>query len=204
MWARPLATLIVCLSALCLSLALPQPACAQAWLPLDGETQVTYTYQHVYVRDHLDYLGKRFDAGAIRTHTRVFSFEYGLTEKLALDIDVNHVTSRYEGHITVPTHGPVDTGFYHPTFQDARIAVRYNLFNNPVVVTPFVGVVIPTHNYETRGHSGVGRNLREMQMGVNVGRDLEGFLPRSYIHGRYAFALVEGVEEFQSKSQQRR
>jgi hypothetical protein len=197
MSARSLAAnLLACLGALVLYLALPEPACAQAWLPLDGEGQVTFTYQHIYIRDHLDYLGKPFDAGAIRAHTQVLSLEYGLTKKLALDADITHVTSRYEGPITNPPHGPVDTGVYHPTFQDARIGVRYNLVNKPVVLTPFVAVVIPTHNYESRGHSAVGRNLHELQMGVNLGRDLEGILPRSYIHGRYSFAVVEGVEEF--------
>lgn len=194
MSARPLApTLLGC--ALFLTLALPMSTRAQAWLPLDGDGQVTFTYQHIYIRDHIDYLGKRFDAGAIRAHTQVVSFEYGLTKKLALDADITHVTSRYEGVITNPPHGPVDTGVYHPTFQDARIGVRYNLFNDFVVVTPFVAVVIPTHNYESRGHSAGGRNLHELQMGVNVGRDLEGILPRSYIQGRYSFAVVESVGE---------
>jgi hypothetical protein len=32
-------------------------------------------------------------------------------------------------------------------------------------------------------------------MGVNVGRDLEGVLPGSYVHGRYSYAIVEGVED---------
>lgn len=197
MSARPLAaTIMVCLGTLGLYLALPKPACAQAWLPLKGEGQITYSYQHVYVRYHLDFLGKKFDAGAIRAHTQLISFEYGLSNRLAFDADLTHVTSRYEGPITNPPHGPVDTGAYHPTFQDARIGVRYNLINNPLVVTPFVAVVIPTHDYETRGHSAVGRNLHELQMGVNVGRDLEGILPRSYVQGRYSFAVVERVEGF--------
>ena len=33
-------------------------------------------------------------------------------------------------------------------------------------------------------------------MGLSVGRDLEGVLPRSYIQGRYLFAVVQRVEEF--------
>ena len=32
-------------------------------------------------------------------------------------------------------------------------------------------------------------------MGVNVGRDLEGIIPRSYIQARYSFAVVERVED---------
>jgi outer membrane autotransporter protein len=33
-------------------------------------------------------------------------------------------------------------------------------------------------------------------MGINVGRDLEGLLPRSYVQARYLYAVVENVEEF--------
>jgi hypothetical protein len=177
-------------------LARPKQINAQAWLPLKGEGQVTVTYQNIYVRDHLDFQGNRFDAGPIRSNTVVLSFEYGLTNKLALDAEITHVSSKYEGFVGPVPHGPPDTGSYHPTFQDARIGVRYNVLNGPLVVTPFIATVIPTHHYETRGHSAVGRDLRELQMGVNVGRDLEEVLPRSYVQGRYAFAIVEGVEEF--------
>lgn len=33
-------------------------------------------------------------------------------------------------------------------------------------------------------------------MGVNVGRDLEGIVPRSYVQARYSFAVVQRVEDF--------
>jgi hypothetical protein len=190
------AAILICLAALCLHLVLPMTACAQAWLPQQGEGQVTLSYQNIHVRYHRNYLGKKTDQGPIRTHTSFVSFEYGLTNKLAIDADVAHVTSRFEGFVGPVLHGPADTGDYHPTFQDARIALRYNVHNGTVALTPFIGVVLPTHGYETGGHSAAGRRLRELQMGVNVGRDLEGILPRSYIHGRYSYAVVEGVEEF--------
>ena len=75
---------------------------AQAWLPLRGEGQVTITYENLYVKDHFDYTGKRFDAGPIRTNTVVTNFEYGITNKLTLDSELTHVTSKYEGFV-----GPV-------------------------------------------------------------------------------------------------
>src|SRR6476619_4645940 len=92
---------------------------AQAWLPLQGGGQVTITYENIYVRDHFDYTGKRFDAGPIRTNTVVTTLEYGLTNKLTFDSELTHVTSKYEGFVGPVPHGPPDTGFYHPTFQDA-------------------------------------------------------------------------------------
>ncbi|MFN2533101.1 MAG: hypothetical protein ABR555_17590 [Pyrinomonadaceae bacterium] len=168
---------------------------AQAWVPLRGDGQVTVTYENIYVRDHFDYTGKKFDAGPIRTNTVVTTFEYGLTNKLTLDSELTHVTSKYEGFVGPVPHGPPDTGFYHPTFQDARIGVRYNVLSKTLVVTPFIATVIPTHHYETRGHTAVGRDLHELQIGINVGRDLESFIPRTYVEARYYYSISERVEQ---------
>ena len=167
---------------------------AQAWVPLQGAGEVTVTYENLYVRDHFDYKGKRFDAGPIRTNTVVTTVEYGLTNNLTLDGELTHVTSKYEGFVGPVPHGPPDTGFYHPTFQDARIGVRYNLLSRQLVVTPTIVAVIPTHDYETRGHTAVGRNLRELQFGVNVGRDLGEVIPRTYVEARYLYVIAEKVE----------
>jgi hypothetical protein len=169
---------------------------AQAWLPMKGDGQVTITYENLYVKYHFDYTGKKFDAGPIRTNTVVTTFEYGLTNKLTLDSDLTHVTSKYEGFVGPVPHGPPDTGFYHPTFQDLRVGMRYNVLSKHFFVTPLVAVVIPTHHYETRGHTAVGRDLRELQIGVNVGRDLEEIIPRTYFQARYSYAFVQNVEQF--------
>ncbi|HSB28580.1 MAG TPA: hypothetical protein VLE19_12025 [Pyrinomonadaceae bacterium] len=168
---------------------------AQAWLPLRGEGQVTTTYENIYVRDHYDYTGKRFDAGPIRTNTVITDLEYGITNKLTFDSEITHVTSKYEGFVGPVPHGPPDTGFYHPTFQDARVGIRYNVLSRQLVVTPFIAIVIPTHHYETRGHTAVGRDVHELQVGVNVGRDLEDIIPHSYVEGRYSYAISEKVEQ---------
>lgn len=169
---------------------------AQAWLPQRGEGQVTVTYENIYVRDHFDYTGKRFDGGPIRTNTVVTTFEYGITDKLTLDSQLTHVSSKYEGFVGPIPHGPPDTGVYHPQFQDAIVGVRYNVTSRHLFVTPFVAAVIPSHHYETRGHSAVGRDLHELQVGVNVGRDLEEIIPRTYFQARYSYAFVQNVEQF--------
>src|SRR5258705_12742159 len=169
---------------------------AQAWLPSSGDGQVTITYENLYVRDHFDYTGKRFDAGPIRTNTVITTFEYGVTNKLTLDAELTHVTSKYEGFVGPVPHGPPDTGFYHPTFQDLRVGIRYNVLSKQFVVTPLVAVVIPTHHYETRGHTAAGRDLRELQIGVDVGRELEDIMPRTYVQGRYTEASVQDRQQF--------
>lgn len=167
---------------------------AQAWVPPRGEGEITFTYENLYVRDHFDYTGKRFNAGPIRTNTVVTTLHYGITNKLALDSQLTHVTSKYEGFVGPIPHGPPDTGHYHPTFQDALIGIRYNVLSRQLVVTPMIAVVLPTHNYETRGHTAVGRNVRELHLGVNVGRDLEDIIPRTYIDARYFYSISQKVE----------
>ena len=169
---------------------------AQAWTPSRGEGQVTFTYENIYVRDHFDWTGKRFDAGPIRTNTVVSTFEYGITNKLTLDSQLTHVTSKYEGFVGPVPHGPPDTGVYHPQFQDALVGVRYNLTSRHLFVTPVVAANIPTHHYETRGHTAVGRDLRELQVGAYVGRDLGDIIPRTYVQARYSYAFVQNVEQF--------
>ena len=73
-------------------------------------------------------------------------------------------------------------------FQDAHIGLRYNALRRFLVVTPFIGVTIPTHAYEVRGHSAAGRRFHEFLIGANVGRQLGPLLPNSYLQVRYSFA----------------
>ena len=195
MSTRFLAPVLLCLVSN-LQLGSPTSVNGQTWLPLEGEGQVTVTYQNIYVKYHLDYEGNRTDQGPVRSHTIITSIEYGLTDKLTLDASIAHVSSKFEGFVAPVPHGPADTGKYHPSFQNLDLGVRYNIRSRPLVLTPFVAVTLPTHDYETRGHSAVGRGLREVRLGLNVGRDLEGILPRSYIQGRYFYSMVQGVEDF--------
>jgi hypothetical protein len=181
-------TITICLAALSLHLTLPAAASAQAWLPPKGDGSVSATYSNMYVRNHVGGTGIKSPAqGRIRTNTILTSFEYGLTDKLALNADLAHVASKYIGR---NPHGPNDTGSYHPTFQDAHIELRYNALNKSWVVTPFIGATIPTHDYEVRGHSAVGRGFRELRVGVNVGRQFERILPDTYVHGQYSYAIL--------------
>ena len=119
-------TIIVCLAVMALQLAVFTAVFAQAWVPPKGEGSLSFTYQKVDVRDHFDADGDTEDRGRIHTHNLVMALEYGLTDKLALDFDVPYVASRFDGPGLRP-HGPVDDGFYHPTFSDAHVSLRYNV-----------------------------------------------------------------------------
>ena len=187
---RPAPAILICLAAL--ALLRPPAASAQAWVPAEGEGSVTTTYQNVYVRNHLTNDGEaNTRLGSIRTNSVNTIFEYGITDKLAVDAELAWISSKYLG--TRP-HGPEDTGRYHPQFQDAYVGIRYNVSASPVVLTPFVGALFPTHDYETRGHAAVGRGFKELHVGVSAGRTLAPILRDVYVEARYTYAMTKRFE----------
>ena len=90
----------------------------------------------------------------------------------------------------------IDDGRYRETFEDFRGTVKYNVAKGPVVFTPFLEVVIPTHHYATFGHSAPGKYLRECHVGADVGRLLNPILPRAYFDLRYTYSFVQDLQGF--------
>lgn len=179
-------------ASLVLSLCAPDLAGAQAWLPAANEGSVTITYQGLFSRDHLDWKGDPFDKGSVSSNTMLLGFEYGLTDLLSMDAKVAFVANKHEGIDRL--HGPLDTGIYHGTIQDARVALAFRVpLNSRLAIAPYAAGIIPTHNYETRGHSAPGRKLKALQVGTWVGRDLSPILPKAYVQGQVAHAFVERV-----------
>lgn len=186
----PLATQAV--AAFLLVPALASTAAAQAWLPPEREGSVGVTFQGLTSPTHLDRNGDPLDRGQVSSGTLLFGFEYGLTHLLAIDAKVAVAAARHRGADRL--HGPLDTGVYHGSVQDARLALALQLpTGSSLAVAPYIGVIIPTHDYETRGHSAPGRKLRALQIGSWVGSDLGPRLPAAYVQGQYAFSFVEQV-----------
>ena len=192
LWKHRALILVSCLALLS---AICTEVFAQAWVPPKGEGSLTTIYQKVDVRDHFDADGDVEDRGQIHTHNLITSLEYGLTDKLALDFDLAYVASKWIGGGRRP-HGPVDDGFFHPTFSDVHVGLRYNVFSKPLVFTPFFSFTIPTHDYEVRGHSAAGRRFNEFVLGANIGRQLDPILPRGYAHVRLSYAMLKHFAGF--------
>ena len=90
-------------------------------------------------------------------------------------------------------HGPLDTGTYHAAIQDVRVATRYQLTSGSLAVAPFVAVTVPSHSYETTGHSAFGRNLRGLALGVSVGRSLRWLPGSGYAHSSVSYSFSQRV-----------
>ncbi|MEE9270663.1 MAG: hypothetical protein V3V49_10435 [Candidatus Krumholzibacteria bacterium] len=183
---------IVLSLALVMTLVIPSVVLAQAWLPARGQGSATIGYQYLSVDNHLFSDGTEFDFGEIFSSTGVISLQYGILRNLAVDANLAAVAAKFGGPSGFAESG-IDNGIYHGELQDFSLRVRYMAFNKPFVATPFIGVVVPTHGYETLGHAAVGRNLTELQLGLSAGRVLYPFLSDVYVQGRYAYTLTEEI-----------
>src|SRR5262245_25826089 len=176
---------------------------AQAWLFPKGGGTVTFGYQNIFVRYHVDGTGKKFDHGHVIENVMSIDTDYSVTDRLAIKVGIPYVAARYYGplphQLTPDTPPTIDYGKYHSTFQDFSFEARYNLTNRSVVLTPFFRVSIPSHSYEYLGHSAVGKDRREYRVGANVGRRLDPILRNAYVQGRYAFGMSQPILDIAMK-----
>jgi hypothetical protein len=192
-------------------IAVPDVAAQSAWLPFDGEASVSLTFQSLDYGGHYDETGtKRESLGSIQSYYAIAQFEYGLTDRLAINARLPYITSRYTGSMDEPllvfirdkyeeyrrinptAATSVDTGGYYGAFQDFVVSVRYNVLERGVTITPVLSAIVPSHDYRTVGEAAAGQNLFALQTGVNVGSLLS---PKVYVHGRYTYSIVQSYRD---------
>lgn len=182
-------------------LAAPLPSRAQAWVPPKGEGSFSFGYQNGLTRDHVDFGGKWVEDGTNKWHGIVQFVEYGLTDKIALDLSLPFYRGVYHGP-TPHAGNNTDDGTYHGAFQDFRFNVRYNIRRNPLMITPFVGMTLPSHNYEFHAHSAVGKKMREVAMGANLGRVLDPLIPRTYFQEQISYVVSQRIAGYRPNRSQ--
>jgi hypothetical protein len=175
---------------------------AQAWVPARGEGTVSVTYQNYDVAGHYDAQGRRNNNGGTLSQAVIAEVDYGITDTIGVTVNLPFISSKYTGPPVyfvggVETHpGPLDDGTYHGSFQDLRFEVRRLFWAGPIPVAPFIGATFPTHEYETVGEAVPGRHRRDLQIGANVGVNLDRLLAGAYLHGRYGYARAQEIEGF--------
>ena len=177
-----------------LMLAAAGTVSAQAWLPPKGEAAFSLGWSRTWADHHLNYLGANVSPGDMIWNNAVSDLSYGVTDRLAVRVNIPFVTSKYVGaapHPARPGLPPLDTGSWHSAFTDFRAEVRFKATTGALAVTPVVALVVPSHWYESMGHSAFGNNAVEGQFGVNVGRVLDPVLPNAYLQARYVYAVPE-------------
>jgi hypothetical protein len=165
-------------------------AAAQAWVPAKGEGAVAIAVQNMNVKQHI-LTTTWVDVGHIDTFVAVADVTYGLTDRIAVDVALPFVTSRYTGTRPHPT--AIDDGKYHSSFADLRFALRYNLTRGGAVITPYIGTIMPSNNYEFFAHAAPGEQLRELQVGAYVAKLFDRGIPGTFISGRFGYGFTEKV-----------
>jgi hypothetical protein len=172
---------------------------AQAFVPAQGEGAVSVMYQDQFFRYHFSPT-LATDAGQIYSRSMLFDVTYGLTDKIAVSMALPLMATRYAGPSPHPLPdfsgpNPIDDGTWHTTTQDFSFNVRYNvtrnLWNKGIVFTPFVGSILPSHDYAYFVHSGFGKDLHEMQLGASAAKLFQRGIPGLLIQGRYGFGFTE-------------
>jgi len=169
----------------------------QAWLPPKGGGAVSLTLGDYAFDGHFAADGRKDPFGGTRAESLWLEGIYALTDGLAISAGLPFVTTKLTGSFPegVPL-GPLDKDRkYHGDFQDFRFELAFSLREGDFGLTPFVGLGVPSHEYEYVGEAVPGKALREVYLGLAAGRSLHPFLPRAYVHTRYAYAFVETVED---------
>lgn len=170
-------------------------ALAQAWVGPKGGLNVSLDYSYGSSNRVIeDYDTPVADTDDISNHTIALSGEYTPIDKLAFQVTVPIVSSKYTGTSGFPLHGRYDDGSLHTTLQDLRLVGRYMVLDGPVAFSPYLGASIPMVDYETVGFAGAGRGLKQLHIGANVGKFFVSGVPNLYLHGSYEFSLVERYE----------
>jgi hypothetical protein len=170
----------------------PITASAQAWVGDKGSLDVSLDYNLAIsskvIRD--GDLTDLEDAGTT-SHEIALGGEYVILPKLAASVSLPLAFLKYTGNKTMYTHtggGKYDDGDTHATLTDLKAAVRYQVLEEPVALSPHVGFSLPVADYETVGNTVAGRHLKALQLGFGVGRRLTDAM---YAHLFYEFSLVE-------------
>ena len=174
--------------ALVATLGIPSVVFGQATVPGKRAGYVSIGYQYTDVQQHLFSDGQEGDFGRIEASTINFYVDYGLFEKFALSMNVPFVESRYGGPFP---ESSIDGGGYNGTIQDFFVSARYQLMRAPFFLTPILAVTIPSHNYETIGHTAVGRNLNELVVGFAAARLLNPLLSDAFLSAGYNYSWTE-------------
>jgi len=180
--------------------AMARTASAQAWVPPKGEATLSLGWGFSWADHHVNYDGTINSPGDMLFHSALSDLSYGVTNRLAVSVNLPFVVSKYDGKFphkaraAAPPGAPLyDDGTWHGTFQDFRAEVRFRATTGSLAVTPIVALVVPSHFYEYLAHSAPGRGLTEGQFGVAAGRVLDPILPKAYAEASYVYAVPEKV-----------
>jgi hypothetical protein len=121
--------------------------------------------------------------------------EYALTDRLSVAAGIPYVFAKVTA--TSPPRPPIPAQpwdachCWQSDWQDFGFTARYNIFNDVFALTPSISFGVPSHDYQFAGEAVVGRDLKQVQFAVDMGRRLDAISEKLSAQGRYSYAIVE-------------
>src|SRR5262249_4670535 len=151
-------------------------ATAQPWLPPAGSGSVSISYQRIDNTGHFRTEGSLAERGQSLDMAFYIEAEYSLTNRLSLAAGLPYVFAKFTSPLPftppIPTLPIDECHCWHSGWQDFGFTARYNVIRvakGAFALTPTVSVGVPSHKYDFRGESVLGRDLKEMRIGLNAG-----------------------------------
>jgi hypothetical protein len=187
-------------AALVLLVSLPRIGGAQAWVPLRGQGAVSFSFQRIDNAGHRLSDGFLAPGGSSVNMSGYIELDYALTDRLSFTAGLPYVFGKYTDTQAPPPPLPFlprdQCRCWHSGWQDFGITGRYNLFrtnDGSFSITPSVATGLPSHDYDYRGESTLGSNLKEITVALDVGSRLDAVSPNLSVAGRYSYGFVERV-----------
>ena len=180
--------------ALAVFFAATNVAWAQAWAPPAGVGAVNIVYQTIDNTGHRTTDGSMLKGYDSFSRAVLLEMDYAVTDRFSLTAGVPYLGAKYTGPLASFSQLPIDECHcWNHGWQDFGATARYNLLNGSFALTPSVSLGMPTHDYSYFGEAVLGRNLREVRIGIDAGQRLDAISPRLSVAGRYSYAFVEKV-----------
>ena len=166
-------------------------------VPGRGQGSMSVTLQHITIKEReLGILREEF--GEITLRSAYFEIDYGLTDRLALNVILPYKSNRYVGdqphdpRLLDNDHGEafLDDGQYHSNWGDYGVNLRWLWRTNPVAITPFIGYYAPSTNYPLFTETQAGKQQWQVDLGVNAAGRL---IPRKnfFWQAGYAYSYMQ-------------
>jgi hypothetical protein len=186
--------------AIALFLATANHAKAQAWVLPGGVGTISFVYQRIDNTGHRRTNGFLVPRGRSLDMSLYLEAEYAFTNRFSVTAGLPYVFTKYTDPnppaSPIP-YLPVDQCHcWQSGWQDFGLTARYNLTGGAggaFALTPSVSFGAPSHDYNFRGESVLGRDLKEVRIGIDAGRRLDAILRNLSVQGGYSYAIVEKV-----------
>ena len=154
--------------------------------PTARRGEIDITYQHSEEQNLETSNNGTIKTPVLTTQTLDFNFRYALKERWTIEGGLPLVSRKWGADGMLPedplgyVHNPnnlipphpedhfTDNGQWQTYFQDWRMAGRYLLFRDPVIIEPYLMIGFPSTDYPILGSAAPGEHVKRTEIGSTI------------------------------------